>query len=634
MVGTPEQFSFDLISTSTFTVKATQTRHIQATFKVTNNTSLTLDNLKFVPVTTPTSADNTTFTNLTYFDGSNAADKAPSLTATQGQTFNPQTGQVTTDAGSSPFVTGLDVSGVDTTGLDISSVKTYGWEAAASLAPGASTNVTFAVDLPMDPAGPTKDPFNFSLQFTSVQDGITLTSAVQQYNRSTKSFGNYTQFPTLTYSDNGQNVTHSLPAYYDLKNVDRTGAAVASVLCSFDGASVQNISDASHPNRYRVEMQALGNHTLQVYPGASCPATAGTPLLNQVVTGVTARMNTITARSNHSLAVKADGTLQSWGYLLGNSTTTTSSTPVTVPGLANVVTVAAGNLRTLAVQSDGSVQSWGADGFSGPFTYSPAAVPGLTGIVGVAGGYQHSLALKADGTVQALGSNYQGQLGNGTTTDSSVPVTVQNLADVVNISSSSYTSLALRADGTVLAWGQNAYGEMGNGTNTGSTTPVQIPNFGNVVSIASGYGHTLALKSDGTIQAWGSNQSGQLGTGTKTNSNSPVTVTGLTNVVSVAAGDSQSLALRADGTVQAWGDNFTGDLGNGTNTTSSTPVNVTNLSGAVAIAAGSYYSLALKADGTMQAWGSNTSGELGDGTTTNKSTPVAVFINGVAQPTP
>lgn len=296
-------------------VKATRTRHVQATFKVTNNTSLPLDNLKFVPVVTNDSTDGTTFTNVTYFDNSSASDKATSLSATQGQTFNTQTGQVTTDAGSSPFVTGLDVSGVDTTGLGINSLKTYGWQAAASLAPGASTNVTFAVDLPTDPAGPAKDPFNFSLQFTSVQDGITLTSAVQQYNRATKSFGNYTQFPTLTYSDNNQSVTHSLPAYYDLKNVDRTGATVASVLCSFDGATVQNISDVSHLNRYRVEMQALGNHTLQVYPGASCPATAGTPLLSQTVTGVAARVASLSAGGSSSLAVKTDGTVATWGYL-------------------------------------------------------------------------------------------------------------------------------------------------------------------------------------------------------------------------------------------------------------------------------------------------------------------------------
>lgn len=137
--------------------------------------------------------------------------------------------------------------------------------------------VTVAVDLPADP-NPKNDPFNFTLTVTVVQDGTTLTSAVQQYNRTTKSFGNYTQFPTVG--------STSLPAYYDLLNVDRTGATVQAVLCSFDGAVISNISTVSFPNRYRGSVSSLGTHTLQVYPGSACPASAGTALLSQPVVGV------------------------------------------------------------------------------------------------------------------------------------------------------------------------------------------------------------------------------------------------------------------------------------------------------------------------------------------------------------
>jgi hypothetical protein len=153
-----------------------------------------------------------------------------------------------------------------------------------------------------------------------------------------------------------------------------------------------------------------------------------------------------------------------------------------------------------------------------PFSYG--AVPKI------AGGALQSLALKSDGTVWAWGNNQYGQLGNGATTDSSVPVEVQGLTNVVAIGSGAAHSLALRSDGTAWAWGNNYEGELGNGTLTNSNVPVEVQGLTNAVAIAAGYYHSLAVRSDGTVWAWGLNGNGQLGNGTTTNSSVPVQVHG------------------------------------------------------------------------------------------------------------
>src|SRR5207237_129666 len=145
------------------------------------------------------------------------------------------------------------------------------------------------------------------------------------------------------------------------------------------------------------------------------------------------------------------------------------------------------------------------------------------------------------------------------------------------------------SDGTVWAWGVNVYGQLGDGTTTNSSTPVQVRNLSGggrsgERGVGGGLSHSWALKSDGTVWAWGYNGDGELGDGTTTNSSWPVQVRDLSGgylsgVVAVAGGNLHSLALKSDGTVWAWGYNGDGELGNGTTTNSSTPVQVSILSG-------------------------------------------------------
>ncbi|MEU8031737.1 hypothetical protein AB0C13_24355 [Streptomyces sp. NPDC049099] len=259
----------------------------------------------------------------------------------------------------------------------------------------------------------------------------------------------------------------------------------------------------------------------------------------------------------------------------------------------------------------------------------------LDHVIAVSGGGGHSLALRSDGTVLAWGSNFRGQLGNGTTTDTTTPVQVcapgqtapcsQFLTGIVAISAGGRHSLALNSDGRVFAWGGNDAGQLGDGTNTDRNVPVQLLSVSGVQSISAGAAHSLVSLNNGTARSWGENIRGELGDGTTTNSNVPVTVSGLTNVQSVAAGGLHSLAALTDGTARSWGGNVDGQLGDGTFTDSSVPVTVSGLTNVQSVSAGRLHSTALLTDGTVRAWGNNGFGQLGNGTTVRSNIPVQVI---------
>ena len=161
-------------------------------------------------------------------------------------------------------------------------------------------------------------------------------------------------------------------------------------------------------------------------------------------------------------------------------------------------------------------------------------------------------------------------------------------------------------------------GQLGNGTTFGTNLPVIVAS--NVVLVAAGAGHSLFVKTDGTLWAMGYNGYGQLGNGTTINALWPVSVA--SNVVAVAAGNDHSLFTTTDGTLWVMGYNLSGQLGNGTTIKALWPVSVA--SNVVAVAAGFYDSLFTTTDGTLWAMGNNYYGQLGNGTTVNTNLPVSV----------
>ncbi|GIV95655.1 MAG: hypothetical protein KatS3mg057_0312 [Herpetosiphonaceae bacterium] len=205
----------------------------------------------------------------------------------------------------------------------------------------------------------------------------------------------------------------------------------------------------------------------------------------------------------------------------------------------------------------------------------------VAGRLQISAGWDHSCVVLADGTARCWGANGAGQLGDSTTTSSSSPVVVGGatpLTDIVALSAGGSHSCALVADGTARCWGNNGDGQLGDGTTTDSASPVVVGGvtpLTDIVALSVGYAHSCALLVDGTARCWGRNDYGQLGNGTTTDSASPVVVGGatpLTDIVALSAGGEHSCALLVDGTARCWGANGSGQLGNGTRMSSPSPV--------------------------------------------------------------
>ena len=256
-------------------------------------------------------------------------------------------------------------------------------------------------------------------------------------------------------------------------------------------------------------------------------------------------------------------------------------------------------------------------------------------VVAIASGSYHNLALCSDGTIAAWGFNNHGQLGNGTKATARAPVRVNMdgvLAgkQVVAVAAGTYQSFALCSDGTLAAWGYNDEGELGNGGTTGSLVPVAVDVSGvlagrKVAAIAAGQYHALALCTDGTLISWGYNHRGQLGNSSNTDSASPVAIGSFgalsgKAVKAIAAGASHSLALCSDGTLAVWGLNSQSQLGAAGITQSTVPLAVpppADMTGRTmtSIMAGAHHNLLRFTDGGLAAWGGNSSGQLGSNNT-------------------
>jgi alpha-tubulin suppressor-like RCC1 family protein len=361
--------------------------------------------------------------------------------------------------------------------------------------------------------------------------------------------------------------------------------------------------------------------------------------------------NTFAASTTHSASIHPDGTLWAWGSnfsgQLGDGTTTPHTLPTQVllpssggsidPINAHWAQVATGNAHTLALTIDGQLYAWGSnyDGQLGNGSTTGQLTPLKVELPADASD-THTLALTADGRLYACGDNSFGQLGTGTTVSGSslTRVLLPTGTICTQLAAGSAHSLALTADGQLYAWGRNKHGQLGDGTLTLHSRPVAVAlprgQHSPWTKLAAGRSHSLALTADGQLYAWGSNEFGQLAESNVTYRTRPGRVAlpaaaRHSTWAQVTAGDAHSQALTADGRLYAWGSNLVGQLGDHSTARRLRPVAVAlphDLPSSWArVAAGGFHTLALSADGQLYTWGHNAYGQLGDGSTTQRISP-------------
>ena len=311
------------------------------------------------------------------------------------------------------------------------------------------------------------------------------------------------------------------------------------------------------------------------------------------------------------------------------------------------------NNSICAISPYDEVYCWGQ--ITSPNSSIPVAVD-TTGVLAgktiksISAGDSSACAIASDDKAYCWGYNSYGELGNGTTTSSFAPVAVDTTGvlagkTIKSISAGDSSACAIASDDKAYCWGYNSYGELGNGTTTASLVPVAVDMTGvlagkTIKSISAGYSSACAIASDDKAYCWGYGASfyspnySQLGSGINISSSIPVAVD-MTGVLagktlkSVEVGSGPTCAIASDDKAYCWGNNAYGQFGDGTTTSSLVPVAV-DVTGALdnktieSISIGSNSACAIASDNKAYCWGNNSFGQFGNGTTTASLVPVAV----------
>jgi alpha-tubulin suppressor-like RCC1 family protein len=320
----------------------------------------------------------------------------------------------------------------------------------------------------------------------------------------------------------------------------------------------------------------------------------------------------VSGGSYHTCAIASNSQAYCWGYNsygeLGNNSTTNTSVPVVVNNSGvlsgkTVKSIAVGSYHTCAIASDNQTYCWGwnVHGELGNNSTTNTSVPVAVNTSGVLSGKTiksiataaqgHTCAIASDNQAYCWGMNDAGELGNNSTTDSSIPVAVYTGGvlsgkTIKSIATGDAHTCAIASDNQTYCWGYNAYGQLGNNSTTNTSVPVAVNTSGvlsgkTVIAITAGSGgvFTCAIASDNNAYCWGLNQYGQLGANyiSPNFSSIPVAVYAIgvlsgKTIISITSGDEHTCTIASDNQVYCWGYNFTGQLGNGSYINSSVPI--------------------------------------------------------------
>lgn len=271
--------------------------------------------------------------------------------------------------------------------------------------------------------------------------------------------------------------------------------------------------------------------------------------------------NMISSGFGFSLAIQKNNTLWAWGRnVFGQLGDNSAPPPNTQPNARDITTplqigsdswysISGGGEHSLGIKSNGTLWSWGYNAFGqlgdGTTTVrrSPVQIGSFNDWVYVSAGDYHSCAIRSDGSLWLWGINYDGQLGLGFYTDpmeQGVLIPTQISGSWMYVSGGYNHTVAIKSDGSLWSWGLNDYGQLGDGSIIRKNTPTLISNEQWKKIDASD--HTLAIKYDDSLWAFGYNGQGQLGDGTKINRNMPIQVNN--NIwYNISCGQNQSVGI-------------------------------------------------------------------------------------------
>ena len=319
-----------------------------------------------------------------------------------------------------------------------------------------------------------------------------------------------------------------------------------------------------------------------------------------------------------------------------------------------------GDTHSAALKADGTVWTWGTNsngqlGTGDNITKAtPTKVRDIEDVRDISVGYYDTIAVKQDGTVWTWGYNGYGQLGDGTSSDRTKPVQVIKadgapLTKIVKVSAGTYRTVALDEEGNVWVWGYG-YGataskiaKITNGIDispnyvvkqNGDVFRLDSPdvklNMNNVIRVSEGTNHALFLTKAGKGYAIGTNNKGQLGDGTTISRSEPVMIqnsTGvqtLTEIKELKAGNEFSMAILKNGETYTWGSNENYKLGNDQDNYNVYPKKNDQTNEAIFGDAGVNNGGIIDKDGYVYTWGLGKYGNLGNKLFNDSSAPVLV----------
>ena len=365
----------------------------------------------------------------------------------------------------------------------------------------------------------------------------------------------------------------------------------------------------------------------------------------------TSSWSAISIGDSHSVAIKTDGSLWTWGsnsagQLGTNSTLASRVIPGQIMTGSSFSVVSAGLSHSAAIDVVGRLFIWGLGsvgrlGTNDTFNRSsPTVIASDKSWVAVAAG-SHTVAVTSTGEVWAWGDNARGQLGvaDDTYVDRSSPVQVSGASSAVKVSVGIGTTSYVDSSARAYFLGYDRFGLSTRGTAFtsldqqlvpfsetlnnmgGSWTMVAATSTGEA-TVAGSQDFGLGIKTDGSLWSWGGNTFGQLGDGTEVAKNNSAKKIGSSSWTFVAAAASTAAAIDAAGRLFTWGDSLSGKTAVGDIIDRSSPTQVPGSWNFVTIH--DVNGVGIKTNGTLWTWGSGAFGKLGNESTISRSSPVQV----------